>query len=180
MMLAHSPQLETLVLGEESDVISRDLPTPTYWFSTPPSRLTSLTLFNPTLNINELLSAVSNTRSLRHLKIVTSSLDIINGSRWEELIKTELPALNKFEFYTRGVRCRSEKETAESLLNETIFPFRMPFWTEEKRWLVICDFFPTEEKLEMYTSPICTSCSVHLPDPTMHTICNFEREKDQH
>jgi hypothetical protein len=121
--------------------------------------------------MDELQSLFSQTPSLRHLKIVSRSFDMINGSRWEQLIKSQLPALKKLQFYTSLSRCLSE--------NEMILPFRAPFWTEEKRWLVICNVFPTRGEAEMYTLPICISHYTQVPDQKMKTISNFERE-DQH
>jgi hypothetical protein len=93
-------------------------------------------------------------------------------SQLEDLIDPKLPFLNKFEFYTRSVHAVSEKETAESALDEMIAPFRTPFWTEEKRWLIICNFFPTRERLEMHTSPMFTSFYNHISDPQTMTISN--------
>jgi hypothetical protein len=64
-------------------------------------------------------------------------------------------------------------------MDEMMAPYRTPFWTEAKRWLVICNFFPTTGSVEMYTSPICISSYNHLFDPRTMTISNFERG-DQH
>ena len=77
--------------------------------------------------------ALSPISFIRHLKIVTGSPDMFDGYRLEELIKTQLPVLNKFEFYTRSHYDRSEEDHPESMLNAMIAPFRTPFWTTEKR-----------------------------------------------
>jgi hypothetical protein len=57
-----------------------------------------------------------------------------------------------------------------------IVPFRTPFWTKEKQWLVICNVLSTRSQVEMYTSPICTLFLPRLFDPNVKTISNFERE----
>jgi hypothetical protein len=131
------------------------------------------------MQMDELQSLLSQTPSLRHLKVVIRSHDVIDGSRWEEIAKSQLHALNTLEFYTRFSRCLSTNESAGSVLNEMIVPFRTPFWTEEKRWSVICHVFPTRETIEIYTSPICTSHYTHVSHQNMKTISNFERH-DQH
>ena len=173
-MIALSPDLETLIVEEDSWSLSYHLHQLETWFSAPRSRLTYLTLLNLSLRMNEVRSVLSQTPSLLYLKIVTPSSDMTCGSRWEVLIKTKLPSLNKFEFYTSVSYFRSEKDTVEAMSTRMIAPFRTPFWTGEKRWLVICNFFPTREVLEMYTSPICTSHYSHVSDPKTKTICNFE------
>ena len=54
--------------------------------------------------------------------------------------------------------------------------FATPFWTVEKRWLVICNIFPSSEVVEMYISPICSAHWYHVPGPNTKTISNFERD----
>ena len=178
-MITSSPDLETLVLHQGQELFSLSRYTPEEWFPTPCPRLTSLTLLNFSVEMGKLQSALSQTPSLRHLKIIGSSRRMKDGSQWEELIKTKLPFLDNYEFYTHFYGLRSEKETAESILNELIAPFCTSFWTKEKRWLVICNFFSTVGEAEIYTSPICTSSYTHVPGPKTMTISNFERE-DQH
>jgi hypothetical protein len=179
-MINRLPDLETLALYNRSESLIRFSCGPEDWFSASCPRLTSLTLLSFSLDTDELQSAFSHTSSLRHLKIITSSHDLINGSRWEQLIKTQLLFLNKFEFYARSDCCSPEENNPEVVLNEMIAPFRTPFWTEEKRWLVICNIFPTRREAEAYTSPICVSQYSHIADSkTMTTISNFKRE-NQH
>ena len=178
-LIALSPDLTTLVLDEKSSRLTSLQYECGQWFSTPCRRLTSLTLLNFSLQMTQMQSILSETPSLRHLAIVTRSRYMIDGSRWEEIIKTKLPFLQKFEFYTRFSRYRPRDETEKSVFNEMITPFCSPFWTEEKRWLVTCNFFPTARAVEIYTSPIYISAYRHTSDPKMKAISNFER-KDQH
>ena len=99
-IITASPDLETLVVDEGNDRYSY-----VYhghraeeWFSTLCPRLISLTLWNLSLKMGGLQSALSQTPSLRHLKIITSSSDMMDESRWENLIENKLPVLSRFEF----------------------------------------------------------------------------------
>jgi hypothetical protein len=121
-----------LMLDDADDLLSYYCHRPGKWFSASCPRLTFLSLTNVSVPIDKILSLVSRTPSLHHLKIIISSSDMIDGSRWEQLIKTKLLFLSRFEFYTRSPRPRSKKETEESVLNEIIAPFLKLFWTEEK------------------------------------------------
>jgi hypothetical protein len=179
-IIAGSPHLETLALGEETGQFVYYYHQAQEWFSTPCPRLTSLTLKNFTMQIDKLQSALSQTPSVRYLKIITSSLEMIDGSRWEQMIKTKLPLLNKFEFYTRlGHYRRSEEDNAESVSNEMIATFRTPLWTEEKQWQVICELVSTENTITIYTSPMCTTQYTHVSHLKTTTISNFD-SNDQH
>ena len=85
------------------------------------------------MEINKVLSVLYQMASLRSVKIATIAPGTMNGSQWEDLIKTKLLFLNKFELCSKSAcHRRSEGETAESVLNEMIAPFYTPFWTEEK------------------------------------------------
>ena len=73
-----------------------------------------------------------------------------------------------------------DKDNLESKLNRIVVSFRTSFWTEEKRWLVICNIFATRGEAEIFTSPICISYYKHIADrEQIKTISNFKRE-DQH
>ena len=178
-MMDHLPDLETLIIDNVGHSFADFRGRPVVWFSAPRPRLTFLSLSRLQQRMDELRSLLSQTPFLRHLKIVTTSPDTIDGSQWEELIKSKLPFLNKFEFYIRFYPDRSMGQTEESMLNALIVPFRTPFWTEEKRWLVTCNSFPAYKKADLYTSPICIPAYTHVPDPKTMTISNFDRENPQ-
>ena len=65
-MIAVSPGLETLVLDDASDSLPYHCYPPKEWFATPYPRLTSLTLWSFYLPLNQILSVLSQTPSLRH------------------------------------------------------------------------------------------------------------------
>ena len=179
MIIDRSPNLKAFVLDDKSDRPIHFLYRTEQWFSASGLRLTSLTLLKFSLRMIQVQSLLSRMPSLRHIKIVTSSADMTSGSRWEELIKSKLPTLNKFEFYTRFLCYRSKEEMEKSAPNEMIAPFCTPFWTEEKQWWVICNIFPATEEAEIYTPPICISHYTHVLDPETMTMCNFVREDQQ-
>ena len=173
-ILEYATDLEGLVLDEtfrrnprcgfhEEDFLIRLSP-----------RLTSLTLCDCSLSMNAVESLLSQTPSLRHLKLTSYEDFVIDGSRWEQLIKTKLPALNNFEFYMDLYLSRLVDDTPKLVIDEIIAPFRSPFWIEEKRWLVTCSWSYTRETGEMYTSPICISKYTHLADSNTTTLSNYD------
>jgi hypothetical protein len=102
---------------------------------------------------------------------------MMDGAQWEELIKTKVPTLNKFEFHMDFAYYQpTEDDTPESSFNALMAPFHTPFWTEEKRWLVIGDWCFAQTKCEIYTLPTCKSYRTHIIDSKMITICNFDVE----
>ena len=179
-MIAGSPQLEMLEFGDETQLSVYYYHQAQEWFSTPCPRLISLTLKNFILQIDKLQIALLQTPCLRYFKIITSSLEMMDGSRWEQMIKTQLPLLNKFEFYTRSERYRS-RDNADSVSNEMIAPFGTSSWREEKRWRVTCELVSSENTITItiYTSPMCSSQYTDLSELKTKTISNFDSD-DQH
>ena len=178
-VIAGSPHLQTLAFDERVNQLSYFRQQPEVWFSIPCPRLTSLTIWHFSLSMDKLESALPQTPSLRHLLITSSSLEMIDGYRWENLIKTELPLLNKFEFYLNLYSFTPAENTSEKcVLNELVAPFRTPFWVEEKRWLVTCNWFPNKKSVEMYTSPICMSSYEHVFDLDTKSISNLDSENE--
>ena len=178
-ILLHASDLQTLYLGTTWGFIFDN------WANTPEislkphAQLTSLAITSHVESIDTILSFLSFTPSLRHLKIITLEFSWLERIQCEEIIKSKLPALDKFEFYSSFFLRRSEEETDELTLHQVISPFHTPFWTEEKRWSVRCNWFPTIEIAEIYTSPICTSKYMHRNDPNTKTVSNFSTEDRQ-
>ena len=148
------PDLETLTLNEESEGINYTSHV-TEVFSVLYPRLTSLTISHKyrILNLNRARLLFSHTPSLIYLKITGADKSLIDGSQWEELIKTKLPHLKQFEFHSIS---RGNPPALETVLNQEIAPFRTPFWIEEKRWLVICIWHSSSGSIEIYT-PLASS-----------------------
>ena len=59
-----------------------------------------------------------------------------------------------------------------------IDPFRTPFWTEEKRWLVICTWYPKDRFIEIYTPLVSTHDLRPGWYPDTLTVTNFARENE--
>ena len=148
-ILDRLPNLTTLVLNEESESRYSVIPASDERFSNIYSRLTSLQISCNYRLLIRVQSLLAHTPSLTHLKISGAHDSLIDGSRWEELFKTKLPALAKFEFHEISRQHRFEDESAETLLNRVMVPFRSPFWTEEKRWLVIGTRHPLDQTVEI-------------------------------
>jgi hypothetical protein len=95
------------------------------------------------------------TPSLTYLKIIDSpdSFDTItDGFRWEEFIRTNLLVLSKFEFFfTNMYNVYYGPRDIQLLISR----FQTPFWLEEKRWFVNCDYIDYLNQAMLYTIPLC-------------------------
>ena len=178
-ILLRAPDLQTLDLGTTMGYTFHDYNDAADISFALHSQLTSLIISSRQQSLEVILPLLSSTPCLRHLKIVHTVVELLAGFRWEEFIKLKLATLSKFEFYTTSHLRRSEEETEESTLIWLTASFRTPFWTEEKRWSVTCNWFLTQEIVEIYTSPICTSKYHHYADTNMHTVSNFATEDRQ-
>ena len=139
-------------------------------------QLTSLTISHNLHRPNYVYSLLSHTPSLVYLKLTGVCDSMIDASRWEQLIKTKLPTLNKFEFHDVSQQESSSGESRETLLNRVIGPFRTPFWTEEKRWLVIGTWHPENRSIEIYTPLVSTPDYLPFWHPDTLTVTNFTRQ----
>jgi hypothetical protein len=74
-----------------------------------------------------------------------------DGSRWEHFIQRNLRLLNKFEFYF-SYRAGFFPENPPDF-NSIIDRFRSPFWLEEKRWFIACDYIPSRSEITIYSIP---------------------------
>ena len=175
-ILDRLPDLKTLVLHDKS--VSRNS-FPTVFDEVSSAfypRLTSLTISHTNLLPNYVQALLSHSPSLAYLKITGFCDLMIDGTSWEVLIKTKLLALNTFEFHQISRRIHSDRETSETLLNRVIASFRTPFWTEEKRWLVLCTWHPDDPSIEMCTSLVSTSNYLPSWYPNTLTVTNFARQ----
>jgi hypothetical protein len=168
--------LETLVIVAEPNEHSSYCHQPEEWFSTPYPRLTSLTLLNLSLKMEEIQSVLLYTPALTYLKTTGTDRCMFDGSRWEEFIKTKLPSLNNFLFYELSPQRLSDGESGETALNRMITSFRTPFWTHEKRWWVVCTWHLTGEVAEIYTSSLSTLTGAVCQAQEPITRSNFDRQ----
>ena len=176
-ILLHAPDLQTFDLGIPMGSMFHRWSDATEIFLPSHSRLTSLFIadFDP---IQTILSCLRFTPALRHLKMISTNYNWPEECQLEELIKTNLPALEKLEFYSSF--CRNPSEPGgEAKLDQLISPFCTSFWTEEKRWMVRCNWFLTLHVVELYTVPICASRYLHRNDSNTKIASNFSDELEQ-
>jgi hypothetical protein len=88
-----SPQLHTLIIKQKFLHKTDNL---TKKFSL--QQLTSLTLEELDMTIDQLESFLLFTPSLNHLKLIGNDC-VFDGKRWEEFLQVNLLHLNKFEFF---------------------------------------------------------------------------------
>ncbi|CAF4014651.1 unnamed protein product [Rotaria sordida] len=154
-----SPDLHTLVMKKTSQYITNNLTLANH-LAINFRQLTSLIIDEIDVTIDQLESFLLLTPSLIHLKLIDgqNTLDrkrLIDGERWEEFIKINLPQLEKFEFYFNEWRLTKQTKTDLEL---TIASFRTPFWIEYKKWFVICECdMKYSFNIRLYSIPICTS-----------------------
>jgi hypothetical protein len=121
----------------------------------------SLTLRHLFLSMDKIESLLLLTPSLVHLRLEGSADDaVFHADRWETLIRTTLPSLDRFEFCFRSQNHRVIKECA--------LQFRTSFWLGEKRWPVHCLYdHPMEEMLLCSTTDFITEFEYHFVGPVV-------------
>jgi hypothetical protein len=149
-ILQCSPYLHILILNEIPTGTINNLAAICF------RQLTSLTINDLRVTIDELEVFLSLTSSLAYLKLIGGK-GMLNGKRWEQFIQINLPQLDKFEFYFNEWRRTMQTLTDLKL---TINSFNTPFWIEHKKWFVDCEYECTGLRLNiisLYSIPICTS-----------------------
>jgi hypothetical protein len=134
----------------DEDVVT--LSDPTFY-----EQLTSLILIDSRMSMVGLTSILSLTPSLIYLKIICSpdSFDTIaDGFRWEQFIRSNLPLLNKFEFFFTNIYNVYYRPKDIQIL---VSRFQTPFWVEKKHWFVICDYINYLNQVMLYTTPLCST-----------------------
>lgn len=147
-------------------------------YLTPHTRLSSLRLINTTLSMHNIEYLLSKTPFLSDLQITGYATTMSNRFLWENLIKKNVPLLTKFEFYMHFTGFRNSGRKSESEFNRMITSFTTPFWTEEKCWLVTCNWLVNRDEFEIYTSPICTNSPSFIFDENTETASNFARDPE--
>jgi hypothetical protein len=152
LILQRLPNLETFVMAEfeksESD-------TPITASSTRHQHLLSLMIGDSSLSMNDFEQVLSLTPSLVTLKLISyrKNLDSIsNGSDWAHLIQTKLPCLETFQFFfSYNLKQGNDAKDLDLLVDQ----FRSPFWLNEKKWIITCDYFIKHKLINIYTTPKC-------------------------
>jgi hypothetical protein len=140
------PQLRTFIVGSYSigNIRRTDL--------VPFKQLTSLGLKNLNMKVDDLEFLLRLTPSLTHLKLIGNG-NFLDGHRWEQFIRINLPVLNKFEFIFNEARCDYSNHPD---IERIIESFRTTFWIELKNWFVTCEYnIKSPELIQLYSMPIC-------------------------
>ena len=135
------------------------------------SPLVSLTFEDDRLHSDKIEQCLSLTPSLTHLKLVGQG-SLFDGCRWEKLIRTKLPELNKFEFFLSILIYSNSRPHHIELM---ITPFRSSFWLDHLHCLVTCDYTRNSRQIILYTIPICKTHFVYRTSLKMISLSNFTR-----
>jgi hypothetical protein len=119
-------------------------------------QITSLFVEDCDCHIELIEAFLSLTPALEHLKLIFSagSDTLLSGKRWEELIQSRLPQLNRVEFFSST---GEEANRLKNKMEKLIASFRTSFWIEDKKWFVNCecDDGNIYYIIDLYTIPIC-------------------------
>jgi hypothetical protein len=169
-ILQCSPHLHTIIIKDTYNMFGyHSFPTsfPRISFR----QLTSLTIENLDVTIDQLEPFLSLTPSLVYLKLIGGK-HMLDGKRWEQFMEINLPELDKFEFFF------DEDFTVRKTLADLeliIASFQTPFWTAHKRWFVICeykdDYYSTN--IHLYSIPICKSFLEYEPQFRKVSLSSF-------
>jgi hypothetical protein len=140
--------------------------------------LSCLVINKCSLSMEDLELLLSQTPTLSYLKL--SSCDRIvdsmfDGYNWEQFIRTKLHLLNKFELFLSYI---DETNDDNNSLNSLIAPFRTPFWLNDKRWFIICDYLFESEMIRLYTTSSIaaeSNSSMRCAISTIDGVCRLIR-----
>ena len=167
-----SPQLHRLILKETFFGIGTNNRT---GHSFP--QLKSLIIEKDHSRIDALELFLCLTPSLSHLKLLGRRSEF-DGKRWEEFVQVNLLHLNQFQF---DVQCWQWGmiERTRGDFERIMKSFRSPFWLEDKKWFVQCQwhsFYGYE--YELYSIPMCKS-SLEIDLSLNREIISTSNEKIQ-
>jgi len=135
------------------------------------SQLKSLAISFYSSNSNMIISMLSYTPSLIHLKLIGCPKGFASawdGYWWTEFIQKNLSQLRFFEFFfDKRIDAKESTYDIESI----IISFRTSFWLE-KRWYVTCDYYRDTHELNLYSIPICKSTILYKSTPKKISCSN--------
>ena len=148
-ILSCSPQLHRLIIKNIVYIIKiKDRHR--YFFP----QLKSLIIEEVRWTMNELESFLLLTPSLSCLKLIGLCWDF-DGKRWEEFVQVNLPHLDQFQF---DIKCHQAIREPRVDFERIMQSFRSPFWVEDKKWFVQCQWHPFDScAFEFYSIPMCKS-----------------------
>jgi hypothetical protein len=170
-ILQNSPYLHTLIMNN-CQIIEVD---DAFLFNSY-QQLNSLTLNDMKMTMDKLEYLLSFLPSLTHLDLTSPGKPyefVQRLSRWEEFIQLRLPRLSQFEFC---IFCYcSDWENFHALITA----FRTPFWLEEKRWFVTCQFRDDwTSSFTVFTSPESSRYSFQQEHNFDKILCSISTATD--
>jgi hypothetical protein len=158
----NSSHLHTLIMNNIPTEIINNLTSTCF------QQLSSLIIKRFSAAIDKLESFLLMTPSLVYLKLIGG--EIMDGKRWEEFIKINLPQLDKFEFHLFDFESKTKTQEDLELI---ISSFQTQFWIEHKKWFVTCESYSSVFNISiLYSIPICRSSLVYetsLPEISLST-----------
>lgn len=140
-LITHTPRLKSLL------VYIKHFPTN---LNHPDVKLSTLTKYNICIwneiiesNSDIIFQAMPNLRCLK----VTLWSQLIDGYKWEQIIRDYLPKLKTFDLKMKKMFFSAQN--IQQKVTELINSFRTPFWVDEQKWFVRC--FTEEETIHLNT-----------------------------
>ncbi len=87
------------------------------------------------------------------LEMTKSDIRFLDGERWKQIIVNYLPNIRKFRFLVSAYL--NDEINIEKKIDEILNTFRTPFWLDEHRWFVRCEWDPQNSYIRLYTLPHC-------------------------
>ena len=88
----------------------------------------------------------------------------------------KLPWLSRFEFFFDDLTHLNQNEVN---IQSYLQPFRTPFWIENKRWYVMCDYLKTVSMIRLYSLPICNFLYTYYADSRKISDGTWKTTEDQ-
>jgi hypothetical protein len=133
-------------------------------------QITSLTLEQLRMNIDDLEYFLSLMPSLIHLKLIGFG-HFMDGNRWEQFIQTNLPCLNQFELFVE----KKQNEDTPVDIKSILTSFQTPFWLEHKKWFFTCEYVELWSKIfKLYSIPMCVTSLTYVPESNKTSLSTFD------
>lgn len=171
-VLQHCPYLQVLVID---DCWIKDTDRIGFIRSYP--QVISLTLRDTNRSMIQLEFLLPITPSLVQLTLINSPStpnSLLDGFRWEILIKTKLSSLKTFQFVFHQLLLRTYESDAD--LESLVIPFRSSFWLEDKRWLINCQSIKSCHTIKLYSVPFPDNSYDYNFDPNEISLSTASRK----
>ena len=171
-VLQYCPYLQTLIIN---DCWIKDTDRAIFITSYP--QVTSLTLRDTNRSMVQLEFLLPLTPSLVQLTLINSPStpnSLLDGFRWETLIKTKLSSLKTFQFVFHQLLLRTYESDAD--LESLVTPFRTSFWLEDKRWLINCQSIKSCHTIKLYSIPFADTSYDYNFDPSTISLSTAARK----